>query len=376
MAKSFSSLLRKLPPWFVNPGEEGDVIIGSMARVVRNLEGHRFPGWSTDEGRRAVADLLLPLIKQLPGNKTTAYCAEMTQLNYTQRRVLLERKLISQCMAARQNGCHIVLNGKQDISFMINEEEHLAMHLFSAKNDYAALMKKAVDISTQLEKELTFAKAANGDYLTSLPSETGSGIQLYTVMQLPALAAADMIQQIKRGLEKLMLHLAPLYSNMGDDAANLFVVYTPPILKEGEDDMANHLRDITLTIAEREHEVRNRLTHSNATTMLLPDMVARAYGLLKYAYRLEYGEFINALGMIRLGVICGFIIPPEDKNEEDYLGDVAGYYLHGAPYHMEYHAQKNTVIPQEVERTLHSREIIRDTILSIELMRELLQITE
>ena len=110
--------------------------------------------------------------------------------------------------------------------------------------------------------------------------------------------------------------------------------------------------------------------------MLLPDMVARAYGLLKYAYRLEYGEFINALGMIRLGVICGFIIPPEDKNEEDYLGDVAGYYLHGAPYHMEYHAQKNTVIPQEVERTLHSREIIRDTILSIELMRELLQITE
>ena len=167
MAKSFSSLLRKHPPWFVNPGEEGDVIIGSMARVVRNLEGHRFPGWSTDEGRRAVADLLLPLIKQLPGNKTTAYCAEMTQLNYTQRRVLLERKLISQCMAARQNECHIVLNGKQDISFMINEEEHLVMHLFSAKNDYAALMKKAVDISTQLEKELTFAKAANGDYLTN-----------------------------------------------------------------------------------------------------------------------------------------------------------------------------------------------------------------
>ena len=216
MAKSFQALMKKLPPWFINPGEGGDVIIGSMARIVRNLEGHAYPGWSTEEGRKAVAAELLPRILSLPGNKTAAFCAEMTELNYIQRRMLLERKLISQCMAARQSGCHIVINGKQDTTFMVNEEEHLVMHLFSEAQDHKALILRGKKICNTLSKELKFATSNTGDQLTSLPTETGSGIQLYTVMQLPALLMANMMPQVTRGLEKLLLNIAPLYSNLGD----------------------------------------------------------------------------------------------------------------------------------------------------------------
>lgn len=371
MAKSFKSLLKKLPPWFQNPGEEGDVIIGSMARVVRNLVGHKFPGWSTDEDRKAVADKLLPLIKQLPGNKTAAFCAEMPELDYTRRRVLLERKLMTQCMAARQGGCHVVINGKQDVTYMVNEEEHLVMHLFSSESDYESLIGKAEAICTKLAGELTFAQDATGDYLTSLPTEAGSGVQLYTVMHLPALVAADMMPQIKRALEKLMLHIAPLYSNMGDDVANLFVVYTPPILKNGEDDMVGHLRDITLTIAEREHDVRNRLCNNTSTITLLPDMVSRAYGLLQYAYRLEYSEFINALSMMRLGVVLGYIEPLETSPAE-FLAYLASLSVICAPYHMEYQVPENGTAAHEMGRTSFSRNIQNNAMLTIELMRDIL----
>ena len=371
MAKSFKSLLKKLPPWFQNPGEEGDVIIGSMARVVRNLVGHKFPGWSTDEDRKAVADKLLPLIKQLPGNKTAAFCAEMPELDYTQRRLLLERKLMSQCMAARQGGCHVIINGKQDITYMINEEEHLVMHLFSSESDYESLIGKAEAICNKLADELTFARDATGDYLTSLPTETGSGVQLYTVMHLPALVAADMMPQIKRALEKLMLHMAPLYSNMGDDVANLFVVYTPPILTSGEADMAGHLRDITLTIAEREHDVRNRLNNNASTISLLPDMVSRAYGLLQYAYRLEYSEFINALSMMRLGTVLGYIEPVETSPAE-FLAHMAALSLLCAPYHMEYQSPQSGAVAYEMARTSFSRDIKNSAMLTLELMRDIL----
>ena len=371
MAKSFKSLLKKLPPWFQNHGEEGDVIIGSMARVVRNLVGHKFPGWSTDEDRKAVADKLLPLIKQLPGNKTAAFCAEMPELDYTQRRVLLERKLMTQCMAARQGGCHVVINGKQDVTYMVNEEEHLVMHLFSSESDYESLIGKAEAICTKLAGELTFAQDATGDYLTSLPTEAGSGVQLYTVMHLPALVAADMMPQIKRALEKLMLHIAPLYSNMGDDVANLFVVYTPPILKNGEDDMVGHLRDITLTIAECEHDVRNRLCNNTSTITLLPDMVSRAYGLLQYAYRLEYSEFINALSMMRLGVVLGYIEPLETSPAE-FLAYLASLSVICAPYHMEYQVPENGTAAHEMGRTSFSRNIQNNAMLTIELMRDIL----
>ena len=366
MAKSFNSLMKKLPPWFSIPGEEEDVIIGTMARVVRNLTGHAYPGWSTEEGRKAVAAKILPAIQKLPGNKTAAYYAEMTELDYTQRRVLLERKLMSQCMAARQSGCHIVINGKQDTTFMINEEEHLAMHLFSSEAKHHTLIQRAKKICDTLSKELQFAENAAGEQLTSLPAEAGSGVQLYTIMQLPALVMADMMPQIHRGLEKLMLNIAPFYSHLGDDAANLFVIYTAPILKGGEEEIANHLYDIVLTIAEREHEVRSRLVNSDKTMGVMQDSISRAYGLLRYGLRLEYAECINALCMLRLGLIAGYV-EAEGAELSGVLSVIASFYLATAPYSMQYLSPDCSETSIEMARALFCKQLIEKLELATDL---------
>ena len=367
MAKSFNSLMKKLPPWFSIPGEEEDVIIGTMARVVRNLTGHAYPGWSTEEGRKAVAAKILPAIQKLPGNKTAAYYAEMTELDYTQRRVLLERKLMSQCMAARQSGCHIVINGKQDTTFMINEEEHLAMHLFSSEAKHHTLIQRAKKICDTLSKELQFAENAAGEQLTSLPAEAGSGVQLYTIMQLPALVMADMMPQIHRGLEKLMLNIAPFYSQLGDDAANLFVIYTAPIRKGGEAEIANHLYDIVLTLAEREHEVRSRLVNSAKTLGVMQDAISRAYGLLRYSLRLEYAECLNALSMLRLGLISGYVIADEEA-PASVIRDIASFYLATAPYGMQYLSPDSTETTIELTRALFCKQLIEKLELTTDLL--------
>ncbi|MBQ8899929.1 MAG: type II secretion system F family protein, partial [Akkermansia sp.] len=90
MALNFNTLQKTCPPWFRTPGAEDDVILGIMGRLVRNLRGHAFPGWSTAEGRQAVAGQLLPAILAQPGFKT-AYHAEVSNLDYGYRRALLEQ---------------------------------------------------------------------------------------------------------------------------------------------------------------------------------------------------------------------------------------------------------------------------------------------
>ncbi|MBE6417254.1 MAG: hypothetical protein E7033_02170 [Akkermansiaceae bacterium] len=333
MGKKFSSLLKKQPVWFAQAGDgEEDIILGTMVRSVRNVAGHRFPGWSTAENRKAVADLLVPAVMNLPGNKSTAFCAEVKDLSYVERRVLLERKQISQCLAARQDGCHLIINGKQDAVFMINEEEHLVMHLFSPYTDYTELVKKARKITSTLEKNIPFARSSNGDYLTSMPVEAGTGIQLYTLMHLPALNCMGMMQQISRGLEKLMLNISPLYPNLRDDSANLFVIFSPPILQGTEDEMISHLDLTCLTLERRELEVRYKLRSHPYTNNILPDMVGRAYGLCRYAARLEYTEFLHILSMLRFGAVDDYIPVLTD----DYIDFLTQFYMHGAPYHIQY----------------------------------------
>lgn len=350
-----------MPPWFSEGGEENDVLIGTMVRMVRNLEGHPFPGWSTEESRQAVADELLPIIKQLPGNKSAAFVSEISKLDYVQRRVLLERKLISQCMAARQQGCHVVINGKQDITYMVNEEEHLVMHLFSNTGNPLTLIDKGKEICDKIGKQVKFATDARGEFLTSLPSEAGTGIQLYTVLQLPALVVANMMPQITRALEKLMLNISPLFSSLGDDVANLFVVYTAPIAPGCETDMCIHVRDITLTLIQREHEVRSRLISNESTLAVIPDMVARAYGLLQFACRLEYSEFINALCLIRLGLVMGYV-QPLGLTPQTLLELIVHSYVDAAPYHMKYNSPTKSDHILEIVRTGFSREIALNTL--------------
>ncbi len=331
MAFNFQSLQKICPPWFRGPGAEEDVVLGIMGRLVRNLRGHAFPGWSTAEGRRVVAEQLLPAILSQPGFKT-AYHAELSSLDYGYRRALLERRQLSPCMAARQDGCHVIINRKQDTVVMLNEEEHLAIHHFSNKPDFAALLTGLYQVPRNLEMQFDFAANNRNGYLTSLPGECGEGIQLYTVLHLPALTLSNMMPQVNRSIEKLQLNIAPFYPQYGDECGNIFVLYTAPVIYGALEEMITHLNDIMYTLVEREQQVRDRLLdlHENGD-LLLADSVNRSYGLLRYARAINLSEWVDAISMLRLGVVCGFVEPTE-SSEQQLLTELAEQLLHGGDY--------------------------------------------
>ena len=331
MAFNFQSLQKTCPPWFRGPGAEEDVVLGIMGRLVRNLRGHAFPGWSTAEGRRVVAERLLPAVLSQPGFKT-AYHAELSTLDYGCRRALLERRQLSPCMAARQDGCHVIINRKQDTVVMLNEEEHLAIHHFCNKPDFAALLTGLYQLPRNLEKQFDFAANNRNGYLTSLPGECGEGIQLYTVLHLPALTLSNMMPQVTRSIEKLQLNIAPFYPQYGDECGNIFVLYTAPVIYGALEEMITHLNDIMYTLVEREQQVRDRLLdlHENGD-LLLADSVNRSYGLLRYARAINLSEWVDAISMLRLGVVCGFVQPTEGT-EQQLLTELAEQLLNGGDY--------------------------------------------
>lgn len=331
MAFNYQSLQKKLPVWFRHGGAEGDVILGVMGRLVRNLPGHAFPGWSTAEGRKAVADILLPAILEQPGFKT-AWHAEMTELDYGLRRALLERRQLSPCMAARRDGCHVIINRPQDTVVMLNEEEHLAIHCFVDDLDFHTLLQKLLRLPEALSERMTFARNERMGYLTSLPGEAGDGIQLYSVLHLPGMALSNMIPQINRGIEKLQLNIAPFYPQLGDECGNIFVVYTNPSPLGELEDTLERLTQITYTLTERENQVRERLKElpGNGDVFVL-DRVNRSYGLMKYARAITAAEWADAISLLRFGVTAGYI-SADDATQEELLAELALLTFNGGDF--------------------------------------------
>ncbi len=304
MATHLSSIMKNRPSWLSCEGEFEGIIIASLGRLVRNLPGHSFPGWSTAASRAAVVETLLPLLLARSGFKT-AFHADMGELALDERRMLLERKLITPCMAARQDGCHVIVPRKQDCSIMLNEEEHLVVHFFRQGQDLHNVLVDARRFSASLEKDLVFAHDPARGYLGSMPSEAGDGIQLSVVMHLPALVLANMMPQVNRALEKLHMGISPFYGGMQEDTGNTFIIYTHPAPLGETDQAAKRLERILHLLVLREVQVRTKLNITRPFE--LTDQVGRAFGLLCYAVRLSYREMLDSLSLLRLGSSCGLL---------------------------------------------------------------------
>ncbi len=306
------TLLSSARNWAPDRNTTDGVVVGSIVRMVRNLPGYPFPGWSTGESRAAVAEKLLPVLRNMQGFKT-AFCAEMNKLSYGQRRALLTRKQLTPCMAARQDGCYIIIPQRRPFILMVNEEEHLVIHSFRNGLNFEDCIQDIEQLEDKLQEELTFAYMPQHGFLTSIPSEAGDGLQLYCLLHLPALTTANMMNQVTKALEKLHVSISPYFSDAQDDTGHLFVLFSIPGPEDSIDEMMDAFHDVVNHIVRRERQVRRKLLADPG--LHLQDAIARAYGLLLNCRRLSIKELRDAISLLRLGTLMGLLIWEEEERE-------------------------------------------------------------
>ncbi len=326
------SILRENHTWIRASIENNDVVLGTLGRISRSLREHSFPGWSTDEDRQGLMDFLRPHVQSLYGYKS-AFHAEMSSLDWQQRRLLLERKLISPCMAARQDGCEIFIPRKQDSVVMTNEEEHLVIHHFATGLKLDETHAKLLKSAEKLEKRLSFAKDEKRGYLTSLPFECGDAVQLYVLLHLPATTCTNIISQLHTALDKLELNLQPYYSDEHEDTGNMFILHCHPTSYKQTSKTIARLEKITLTIVYQELKLRKRLLETRRIDMY--DLVGRALGILLYSSKLSFKELADSLSLIRLGLSLGVLHSEhEDMSSYEIIDTLIDLNTSLAPAHL------------------------------------------
>ena len=120
------NILNKSSDWLKGEGPHHDIVVSSRVRLARNLAGAPFPGWAKKAERTAVLERIRPTVEALPemGDAYSLSCQDLTAL---EKQVLVERHLISREHAAKGVGSAVVMNRRQSLSIMINEEDHLRM---------------------------------------------------------------------------------------------------------------------------------------------------------------------------------------------------------------------------------------------------------
>jgi protein-arginine kinase len=120
-----------------------------------------------------------------------------------------------------------------------------------------------------------------------------------------------MMNQVTKALEKLHVSISPYYSDSQDDTGQMFVLYSIPGPEGSIEEMMENFEEIVQHIVRREQQVRRKLLNNSG--QYLQDAIGRAYGLLTNCFRLSMKEMRDALSLLRLGTLLGFLKWEEEE---------------------------------------------------------------
>jgi protein arginine kinase len=348
----FSTLIRNPADWMA--GGKGDcAVLTSRIRLARNLRRHPFPGWAKRDQRAAALELMRPAVEALPAMKD-AFSQELATLNPLQKQVLVERHLISREHAARGDGSAAVIERRQMFSLMLNEEDHLRMQAIRSGLQLAAAFSALSDLDSELEQTLEFAFDPKLGYLTTCPTNLGTGLRASTMLHLPALVLSDRIGQVLQAVNKIGLAVRGLYGEGTESLGNLYQISNQSTLGESEETIIRRLERVISEVAEHERDAREKLLEDDPA--MVSDKIGRAYGILRHAYIIDSKEALNHLSLLRLGGILGIFPAQTVVLCDTLLMDIQ-------PAHLQLHSGRK-MTPEE--RDAIRAEIVRSRLHSLE----------
>jgi protein arginine kinase len=349
----FSTLLKHPADWMTGEAEGNSVVLTSRVRLARNLRREPFPGWATKERRVSVLERVKPEVESLPEMKD-GFSVELDGLSSLQKQVLVERHLISREQAARGEGSAAIVNRKQALSLMINEEDHLRMQAIRPGLALSEAYELVSGIDTQLEGSLDFAFDHELGYISACPTNLGTGMRASVMLHLPGLVLSDQIGQVLQAVGKLQLAVRGYFGEGTESLGNLFQISNQSTLGESEETIIRRIERVIGRVASHEHNARWKLLEDDPEMVF--DQVGRAYGTLRHAYIIASKEALNLLSLLRLGAELKFFPSDTVRACDSLLMEIQ-------PAHLQLHAGKK-LTPEQ--RDAIRAEIIRTRLHSLD----------
>ncbi len=304
-------------PWMDDKAPETDVVISSRARLARSLNQFPFPYQLTTGQAGQILDRVSTAIENPEvikrfGNLELIKMADFTSL---ERLKLVEKHLVSPAFVlegqTKLDGKGLVLSPNEQLSIMVNEEDHLRIQFLCPGLTLMEAFQAADATDSLLEKNLDYGFSDRYGYLTACPTNVGTGLRVSVMMHLPALVLAGKLKEVLNAVAKLGLAVRGLFGEGTEAAGHLFQLSNQVTLGHSETEITENLTVVTRQVIEQERAAREQL--KTQMPILLQDRVSRALGVLSHAFTLSTEEAMRLLSDLRLGVSLGLIEGPTLK---------------------------------------------------------------
>lgn len=290
--------------WLEASGPHADIVLSTRIRLARNLQGKAFGPRARTDDRAAVLDAVREGASRV-GLLAGSQLFELVEVEPRMRRILHERRLVSKDLLGAEKGgpetsAAVLLPEEAAFSVMVNEEDHLRVQALVSGLRLQEAWSHVDRLDEQLGAEVPYAYHHEFGFLTSCPTNVGTGLRASVLVHLPALVLTKEIGKVLQGLSQVGLTFRGLYGEGSEVVGNFFQVSNQTTLGQSEEDLIDHLERMIAQVIQYEQQARQVLLRDAAN--VTEDKIWRAYGLLRYARSLSFEEMMNLLSGVRLGV--------------------------------------------------------------------------
>ncbi len=294
-------IIEQLPPWFKNDGPDSDCVISTRVRLARNVVDYQFPLKASLLEKKNLFAAITEAVSTIP------QCKDFTPLNFSnvekvQQEFFLENRIVSSDLIVQEGDRGVIFEYGNSMSIMVNEEDHIRMQALCSGCQPEMVWQTLNSLDDQLGQLVHYAYDKKLGFLTTCPTNSGTGFRISFLMHLPGLVLTKSIDSVLAGASQMGMATRGFLGESSDVVGNYFQISNQATMGASEDKFTEDTLAIVKKIVDYERAARERILED--AKVEITDKVFRSYGLLKYARTLTVEEFLNLSSALRFGIEC------------------------------------------------------------------------
>ena len=288
----------------MNSINEKDIAVSTRIRLARNIKSIPYPKKMSARAAKELIETVWDALSNSPLKKELNLL-EMEKLSDTEKKSLIEKHLISPELCASKVPSVAIISNDEKISIMVNEEDHLRIQVFADGLDCESAYDTAKKIEKLLSERLTFDRDDEFGFLTSCPTNAGTGLRASVMLHLPAISVAGQISPLLKWAANLGMTVRGLYGEGSKASGALYQLSNQITLGASEEDIISRFNAAACSLISEERRISAELFEKNSFEM--KDKCLRSLGILKNAYMISSSEAFGLVSNVCMGVNAGII---------------------------------------------------------------------
>ena len=282
-------------------GEQKEIVVSSRIRVARNLDTIPFE----IKMKHTDADNLIGLVRSIIENKINGKFINLKDMKPLERESLLECHLVSPGFIKKEKPASVFIAEGGNVSIMVNEEDHLRIQAIGCGLNLTNLSSEVFKIEEFLGDNLGYAFSEGYGYLTSCPTNIGTGMRASVFMHLPGLVYTNEVEKVLKGALQIGMAVRGIYGEGSEIRGSLFQISNQHTIGFKEEELLERITKLAKMIIDIENKARDVIMTKARNEF--EDKIFRSLAILKAARTISSGEVLNLLSALRFGVGVGII---------------------------------------------------------------------